>query len=338
MIKTPSKFIGECSLPMSKLALGTVQIGYDSRISFDQAKEIINAAYYEGVRYFDSAPMYGFGRAEYTLSTILRELEIRNNVLVSTKVGRVLNTQGEYCKDPLWYLKNSGYKYDYTYDGVMSSFEDSLKRTGLDHIDLLLVHDLGSIWHGERAHQYWKQFCESGFRALDELRKSRDVSAIGLGVNETEIVLKVAKEFEIDCALIAGQYTLLDHKHSYKDLEKLSESNIAVFAAGIFNSGILASGTIEQARYNYGKVPIDILLKVKEIESICLKYNVSLPTAALQFTASHPAITSLVFGAKSENEVMQNVSSYTQQVPYEFWNELKYKNIISTSVPLPVSD
>ncbi len=338
MIKTPSKFIGECPLPMSKLALGTVQIGYDSRISFDQAKEIINAAYYEGVRYFDSAPMYGFGRAEYTLSTILRELEIRNNVLVSTKVGRVLNSQGLYSKNPSWYLNNPGYYYDYTYDGIMSSFEDSLKRTGLDHIDLLLVHDLGEKWHGDKAELFWNQFCESGFRALDELRRNRDVSAIGLGVNETEIVLKVAKEFKIDCALIAGQYTLLDHKNSYEDLKKLSEFNIEILAAGIFNSGVLALGNTSQASYNYKKVPIEIFSKIQKIQEICLKYNVSLATAALQFTASHPTITSLVFGAKSDNEVMQNVSSYTQQVPYEFWNELKYKNIISTSVPLPVSD
>ena len=338
MSNTQSKFIGECTVSMSKLALGTVQIGYDPEISFEQAKEIIYSAYLQGVRYFDSAPMYGFGRAEYTLSTILHELKIRNKVLVSTKVGRVLNSQGNYSKNPIWYLNHSGYQYDYTYDGIMSSFEDSLNRTGLDHIDLLLVHDLGNKWHGDKAHQYWKQFCESGFKALDELRKNRDVFAIGMGVNETEVVLNVAKQFEIDCALIAGQYTLLDHEYSYKNLEKLSELNIAVFAAGIFNSGILASGNSEQARYNYGKVPTEILLKVHEIESICLKYNVSLSTAALQFTASHPAISSLVFGAKSENEVMQNISSFTRHVPYEFWNELKCKNLISSNVPVPVSD
>jgi len=334
MIKTSSKFVGDCSLPMSKLALGTVQIGYDRRISFDQAKEIIYSAYSEGIRYFDSAPMYGFGRAEYTLSTALHELDIRKNVLVSTKVGRVLNSQGLYSKDPSWYLNNPGYHYDYTYDGIMSSFEDSLKRTGLDHIDLVLVHDLGKKWHGDKAELFWNQFCESGFKALDELRRNRNVSAVGLGVNETEIVLEVAKKFKIDCALIAGQYTLLDHKNSYEDLKKLSESNVKILAAGIFNSGVLALGNTSQASYNYKKVPAEIVSKIQKIQVICLKYDVSLATAALQFAASHPAITSLVFGAKNKEETITNIQSFSKIIPYEFWVELKSENIISEQIPI----
>jgi D-threo-aldose 1-dehydrogenase len=216
----------------------------------------------------------------------------------------------------------------------MSSFEDSLKRTGLDHIDLVLVHDLGKKWHGDKAELFWNQFCGSGFKALDELRRNRNVSAVGLGVNETEIVLEVAKDFKIDCALIAGQYTLLDHKNSYEDLKKLSESNVKILAAGIFNSGVLALGNTSQASYNYKKVPTEIVSKIQKIQAICLKYDVSLATAALQFAASHPAITSLVSGAKNKEETITNIQSFSKIIPYEFWVELKSENIISEQIPI----
>lgn len=335
MTDIKSTYVGNCTLPLSNLGLGSVQMGYDPKVGFDDAKEIILSSYLQGIRYFDSAPMYGFGRAEYTLGSILTEFNIRKDVLVSTKVGRILDTFGNYSKDPLWYLSNPGYGYDYTYDGFMLSFEDSLKRTGLDHIDLLLVHDLGSQWHGSRANIYWNQFYESGYKALDELRRNRDVSAIGLGVNETEVVVKVAAEFKIDCALIAGQYTLLNHNQAHENFKKLEESNVVIITAGVFNSGVLATGNTQTSRYNYGEVPADIASKINEINSVCSKYNISMATVALQFAVSHPSIAALVFGVKNKEEVSQNISTFMQHIPSQLWDELKIRNIINSHILVP---
>lgn len=233
----------------------------------------MKAAYDGGIRYFDCAPLYGFGKAEYNLGHALRELGICDEVTVSTKVGRVLKATsrtealdtvyGIDWVEPLPFLDT----YDYTYDGFMRSFEDSQKRLALDHIDILYVHDLGSTWHGDQADVYWKQIRDGGYRALDELRSSGAVKAVGLGVNETEAVVTVAREFDIDCAMIAGRYSLLNHAPLEGAFDELRQRGVSVVAAGVFNSGVLASGVKNgEASYDYGDVPEDIAKKVAAIE------------------------------------------------------------------------
>ncbi|RWG04142.1 aldo/keto reductase [Mesorhizobium sp.] len=337
--------LGKSKVKVTSLGLGTVPLsGFNTDVSYHEFEATILAGYSAGIRYFDCAPMYGFGKSEHYLGHALRTNGLRQNVVVSTKVGRVLKPASRTKKletvygiewiDPLPFLDT----YDYTYDGVMRSFEDSQQRLGLDHIDILLVHDVGRAWHGDQSEFYWDQLRASGYKALDELRSSGAVSAIGLGVNETDSVVGVAREFPIDCSLIAGRYTLLNHAPLEGDFDELLERNVSVIAGGIFNSGILATGVGgAKATYDYGKVPAEIVEKVRAIESVCTEYSVSLPAAAMQFVYAHPAVATLVMGAKSAVEVDQNVKAINENIPSAFWDALKQAKLLPPNAPLPAA-
>lgn len=335
--------LGKTDVRVSSLGLGTVPLsGFNSDVSYDTFEETVTQAFEAGIRYFDCAPMYGFGKAEQYLGHALRVRKLRQHVVVSTKAGRVLKpasktepldtVYGINWIDPLPFLDT----YDYTYDGIMRSFEDSQHRLGLDYIDVLLVHDVGKAWHGDQSEFYWDQLRASGYRALDELRSTGAVSAVGLGVNETESVVGVAREFQIDCALIAGRYTLLNHAPLHSDFEELLRRNVSVIAGGIFNSGILATGAnATGVTYDYGKVPAPIIERVRAIETVCNEYSVSLPAAAMQFVYAHPAVSTLVMGAKSAAEVRQNVQAIGEVIPAAFWEALKSEALLPGSAPLP---
>jgi len=334
--------LGRSKVQVSSLGIGTVPLaGFKAKVTYREAEALVKSAYDGGIRHFDTAPMYGFGKAEYNLGHSVRELGIRDQVVISTKVGRVLKAvsraermdtvYGIDWVEPLPFLDT----YDYTYDGFMRSFEDSQKRLGLDYIDILLVHDLGRAWHGDDAEIYWGQIRASGYRALDELRSSGAVGAVGLGVNETESVVAAAREFDIDCALIAGRYTLLNHAPLDGAFDELKRRDVSVIAAGVFNSGVLATGVKSQgASYDYGRVPAEVATKVAAIEDVAMAHRVSLPAAAIQFAASHPAVASVVLGAASAAEVEQNIASFTQIIPADFWSELKQKGLLPEPAPV----
>lgn len=333
--------LGTTDVEITSIGLGTVPLaGFKTKTSYAEFEEVIRAAFDGGVRHFDSAPMYGFGKAETYLGHAIRELGIRQEVTVSTKVGRVLKPASRVKKlstvygidwvDPLPFLDT----YDYTYDGIMRSFEDSQQRLGLDFIDVLLVHDVGTVWHGEDADIYTGQLRASGYKALDELRSAGAVSAIGLGVNETESVLSVAREFELDCALIAGRYTLLNHEPLVSAFAELQDRKVSVIAGGVFNSGILATGTkAGQITYDYQSVPADILKKVEALEDVCSQYDVQLPAAAIEFVGMHPAVASVVLGAQTVGQVEDNISAASNRAPQSFWNELKSRGLIPENAP-----
>ncbi|NKL21206.1 aldo/keto reductase [Rhizobium leguminosarum] len=333
--------LGKSDVSVTSLGFGTVPLaGFKAKASYADFERVIKAAYDGGVRYFDCAPMYGFGKAEYYLGHALRELGIRNDVVVSTKVGRVLKAASKVKKldtvygiewvDPLPFLDT----YDYTYDGIMRSFEDSQTRLALDYIDVLLVHDLGVAWHRDQADVYWDQIRKSGYKALDELRSSGAVSALGLGVNETESVVTVAREFDIDCSLIAGRYTLLNHEPLVAAFDELKQRNVSVIAGGVFNSGILATGVKGRAvTYDYGAVPEAVVSKVRALETVCEKYGVPLGAAAIEFVLMHPAVATVVLGAQNVDEVRQNVAATSKSAPPEFWAELKQQGLLPENAP-----
>ncbi|OAP38506.1 aldo/keto reductase [Sinorhizobium glycinis] len=335
--------LGKSNVRVTSLGLGTVPIsGFNADVSYDEFEQTILSGYAAGIRYFDCAPMYGFGKSEHFLGHALRVNKLRDDVVVSTKVGRVLKPASRTKKldtvygiewiDPLPFLDT----YDYTYDGIMRSFEDSQQRLGLDYIDVLLVHDVGRAWHGDRSEFYWDQLRASGYKALDELRSTGCVSAIGLGVNETDSVVGVSREFPIECALVAGRYTLLNHEPLHSAFDELLSRNVSIIAGGIFNSGILASGTSgATATYDYGKVPAAVLDRVKSIEAVCEEYRVSLPAAAMQFVYAHPAVATLVMGAKSSAEVDQNVAAINERIPPAFWTALQSADLLPATAPLP---
>jgi D-threo-aldose 1-dehydrogenase len=337
----PTRVLGKSGVRVTSMGLGMVPLaGFKAKVSYSEFENVIKSAFAGGIRYYDCAPMYGLGKAEYYLGHALRELGIRQDVVVSTKVGRVLKAASRIKKletvygiewvDPLPFLDT----YDYTYDGIMRSFEDSQLRLALDYIDVLLVHDLGRAWHGEMSDVYWDQMRKTGYKALDELRSSGAVSAVGLGVNETESVIGVAREFDIDCALIAGRYSLLNHEPLDSAFAELQERNVSVIAGGVFNSGILATGVkAQEITYDYQFVPESILKKVQAIESVCDKYGVTLASAAIEFVSMHPAVATVVLGAQNVEEVEKNLASIAKPAPREFWTKLKQQGLLPEKAP-----
>jgi D-threo-aldose 1-dehydrogenase len=338
MLSLARRRLGATKVQVTRLGLGTVPIsGFGEPANYAKFERVVLEAYAKGIRYFDSAPMYGLGVSEHFLGHVLRTHNLRDQVMVSTKVGRILkpasrakkveSVYGIEWQNCLPFLD----EYDYTYDGIMRAFEDSQQRMGLDHIDVLYVHDVGTAWHGDRSEFYWDQLRDSGYRALDELRSSGAVDAIGLGVNETASVLGVAREFQLDCSMIAGRYTLLNQAPLENDFPELQRRNVSIVAAGVFNSGILAGNAV--ATYDYQNAPPSIVERVKGLSDVCSEFGVSLPTVALRFVYEHPAVACVVQGARSGEEVAKNVEATSTPVPPELWKELKRRELIPENAP-----
>lgn len=341
--------IRDTGVKLSPLGLGTVPLaGFGHETPYDLFEKVVMAAYDAGYRYFDTAPMYGSGRAEMFLGQALRNNGLRDKVTLSTKVGRLLkrksaNIQQEkflYGGGIVWqggfpFVQN----FDYSYDGIMRSVEDSFQRFGLDSFDIVHIHDIGRVTHGDEQNAiYWKQLTSGGFRALDTLRRSGAVRAVGIGVNETEAILDVAAEFDLDCCLLAGRYSLLNHTPLDGFFPEMQRRNIAVIAAGVFNSGILGGGTKGATRtFDYMDAPKEILEKVDRIEAICQRHGVLLPEAAIQFVSAHPAVACVLQGCKNEVEVRQNAAAFNRQAPAALWDELRDAGLIPAAAPLPVA-
>lgn len=292
--------LASADLHLTALGLGCAGLGnlYEA-ISEDVATEIVLAAWHEGVRYFDTAPLYGYGLSEYRLGNILKQYP-RNEYLLSTKVGRVLKPGGvsqSIFVDALPFHDS----FDYSYDGVMRSFEESLERLATDYIDILYVHDLGRVTHGEKHEHHLKIFLESGCRALAELREQKCIHAMGLGVNEWEVCLELFPHVEVNCIMLAGRYTLLDHSIPDDFFEQCALKNVSLIIAGVYNSGILAGGE----HFNYEIADDAIKKRVQALKEMCVKNKIELPHAAVQFPLQHPSVVAIVSGAKSAAEIQQ---------------------------------
>jgi D-threo-aldose 1-dehydrogenase len=337
----PRRQLGNTSVRPSAIGLGTGALGgFGVAVDYPLFEQTILAAYNNGVRYFDTAPMYGYGKSEHHLGHALRTLSLRDKVTLSTKVGRVLKSVGRSPPAPPAYgvswVDSLPFRdtFDYSYDGIMRSFEDSQQRLGLDSVDILFVHDIGRAWHGDSASVFWEQLRQGGYRALDELRSTGATGAIGLGVNETDSVLEAAKEFSLDCALIAGRYTLLNQAPLQDAFPELQRRNISVIAGGVFNSGILAAGTRGKSpAYDYRSAPSEIVERVRKIEQICDRHRVKLSAAALRFVYAHPAVSTVLLGAENPAEAEQNIAAISVTIPEAFWAELKSERIIPPDAP-----
>lgn len=296
------------------------------------ARSTVYVAWADGVRYFDTAPFYGFGLSERRLGDVLRTRS-RDEFLLSTKVGRLL-VPGEACREKFGFHSPMPFDpvFDYSYDGVMRSFEASLQRLGLARVDIVYMHDLGRSTHGAAHDAHFRQAIEGGFRALEDLRSQGAVSAIGLGVNEVEVCAESMTHADFDLFMIAGRYTLLNHGAAafFDDCQR---RGIGIVAAGVFNSGILATGTrAADARYDYQPASKAILRDVSAIERVCSRFGVRLPAAALQFVRAHPAITLAVAGADSPVRVAETISLAHVPIPAEFWQALRDEGLIPAEV------
>ncbi|MGH7095836.1 MAG: aldo/keto reductase [Stellaceae bacterium] len=333
MSEFPRRQIGRTGLYVSELGLGCATLG-GSRIDVARqtAETIVAAAWAAGVRYVDTAPFYGVGQAERAVGDALRDRP-RDEWVLSTKVGRLLrpNPIGVFADgrhhplpfDPV---------YDYSHDGIMRSFEDSLQRLGLARIDILYVHDIGAYQHGAAAHPaLMKTLRDSGYRALERLRGGGAVKAIGIGVNEREVLLEAMEWGQWDAFLLAGRYTLLEQAPLDDLLPLCLAAGTSIVVGGPLNSGILAG----RDTWNYALAPPEVMARVKAIAAICDSHRVPLPAAALQFPLAHPAVAAIIPGPRNAEEFTQNLALLRHQIPAALWADLRQSGLLHPAAPVP---
>jgi D-threo-aldose 1-dehydrogenase len=331
--------LGQTHLNLSELGFGTVPVGNLYRAIDDaQAHGTLRAALDAGINFFDTAPLYGYGLSERRVGDILRG---RSGFILSTKVGRLLDPapQIKDASDRRGFCSSFPFepRFDYTYDGVMRSYEDSLQRLGLAHIDILLIHDIGALTHGDRDRELFGQLTGGGLRALDELRSAGAITAIGVGVNEVAVCLELMRCARLDLILLAGRYTLLEQAPLDEFFPLCREKGVQVIIGGPYNSGILATGTRGGAslHYNYAAAPQEVTARVRQLETVCDRYDVPLPAAALQFPLAHPQVISVIPGLESADRVAETVRLYNTRIPPEFWHALRSAGLLRTDAPLP---
>lgn len=300
-----------------------------------EAQATVVAALGAGVDLIDTSPLYGHGLSEHRIGAALRSVP-RGELILSTKVGRWMDPSAGPGD-------RSGYAgglphaavIDYSYDGAMRSFEQSLLRLGTDRIDILLIHDVDVWTHGAAMERRFAEAMDGAYRALDRLRAAGAVKAIGVGVNEAEMCVRFAQAGDFDVMMLAGRYTLLEQGALETFLPLALERKIGVMLAGVFNSGILARGAGPGAHYNYGAVPPDVADRVRALEAVCRSHGVSLRQAALAFAAAHPAVATLVLGAVRPQEILANIASLAAPLPSALWSDLKAAGLLGPDVPTP---
>jgi len=274
-----------------------------------RARETLQHAWDAGIRFFDTAPLYGLGVAERRLGEFLKD-KPRDEYVLSTKVGRLIRP-GDPGPDLAAWTENRDkvFEFDFSYDGVMRSVDASLVRLRVDRIDVLLIHD---------PDDHYDEAVDGAYRALDRLRADGTIKALGAGMNQTEMLTRFANQGRFDCFLVAGRYTLLDRSALDELFPVCEEQGIAVIAGGVFNSGLLAGGST----YNYAQAPETLVERTNRLQSICARRDVPLKAAALQFPSRHPVVRSVLTGARTPDEIDENAQLFQMTVPDELWSEL----------------
>jgi D-threo-aldose 1-dehydrogenase len=306
----------------------------------DVATALVRHAYASGTRYFDTAPHYGHGRSEHRIGDALRPLP-RDSYLLSTKVGRRLEPNSNAPHDQHGYVDTLPFtqRYDYTRDGVRRSLDDSLQRLGLAQVDIVYVHDIDRATHGEAHPRRLADALNGGLPALAQLKASGAIGAYGLGVNDVAICLDVLRYADVDLILLAGRYTLLDQSALAELLPECLRRGVAIVLGGPFNSGILATGARpadgSAPYFNYALATPAIIDRVAAIERICTQFDVPLKAAALQFPRAHPAVVSVIPGARSLAEFDDNLRLARSPIPAAFWQTLNDLGLVAAEAPLP---
>jgi D-threo-aldose 1-dehydrogenase len=330
--------LGRTNVQVTELGLGTAPLGeLFVRVDDNDAARLIEAAWDGGVRYFDTSPWYGRGLAEHTLGRSLYRRP-RADYVVSTKIGRLLRRPlGPGAIKDQW-MGGLEFRtvFDYGYDGVMRSFEDSLQRLGVNRVDLLLIHDLDPSDHNPAAlTAYLTQLKTSGWKALAELREAGVIGGIGGGFNSKESLPRFLDLFDMDFFLLAMRYTLLEQDVLDDEFPRCVERGVGIIVGGSYNSGILATGAVPGAMYNYEPAGPAILERVKKIEAVCARHKVPLAAAALQFPLGNPIVASIIPGAVVPKQVEQNLAAFRHSIPADLWAELKHEKLIRADAPVP---
>lgn len=334
--------VGLQGLEVTRLGLGGTTFGnLYSALDEQEGLDVIDASYMAGVRYFDTAPLYGYGMSETKMGPGLARYN-RDEIAISSKVGYVLKERQEgddYVDLFVDAPKLTSY-FDYSRDAVLRSIEGTLKRLKTDRLDIVLIHDpddgksIEPGWvPGDRAN--FDQVMAEAYPALAELREQGVVKAIGLGMNQWQMLADFARAGSFDAFLLAGRYTLLEQESLRELLPLCTEREVRIIIGGPYNSGILATGAIEGATYNYAAAPEPLLERVRGIEAVCARHDVPLQAAALQFPFGHSAVATVIPGARTVAEVEGNVGFLQHAISADFWAELKQEGLIDAASPTP---
>ncbi|MCF1594663.1 aldo/keto reductase [Streptomyces muensis] len=319
--------LGRTDVEVSPLSFGAAAIGnLYTEVGEQQAYEAVDAAWEAGIRYFDTAPHYGLGLSERRLGAALRERP-RGEYTISTKVGRRLEPVTDATGDDLanGFAVPATHRrvWDFSADGVRRGLEESLERLGLDRVDVVYLHDPDD--HAEQAFR-------EGYPALEQLRSEGVVGAIGAGMNQAEMLTRFAMDTDVDVVLCAGRYTLLDQSALDDLLPVAVECHTSVVVGGAFNSGLLADPRPD-ATYNYTRAPQELLDRALRMKSLADRHGITLRAAALAFCAAHPAVASVLVGARSADEVRDCAEQFATDVPRAFWRELLESGLLSDKEP-----
>jgi D-threo-aldose 1-dehydrogenase len=336
-VHPPRRAIGASGLSVSTLGFGAAGIGnLYTAVDEPAAQAAVHAALTAGINLFDTAPYYGHGLSEERLGRALRGIP-RDRFAVSTKVGRVLDEGAEARTeaDGFAITTTRRARFDYTRAGVLRSFESSLQRLNLDRVDILLLHDVGRLTHGDRHDEMLRLALDEALPAMAELKASGACRAIGLGVNEEAVCLEIAPRFDIDCILLAGRYTLLEQTVLNGIMALAKRKSISILAGAPFNSGLLGDPRKPGATYNYQQADAAVLARAHSLYDACAAEHVDIGAAALQFPLAHPAVATVIAGFRSSQEVQIAVSRMQAPIPAALWNRLRRGSLLNPDAPTP---
>ncbi|MGO1068848.1 aldo/keto reductase [Lysobacter sp. CA199] len=332
----PTRRVGGSEVRVSSLGYGAAPIGnlYE-KVDAAAAVASVEAACDAGVRYFDTAPYYGYGLSETRLGQGLKRLP-REAIAISTKVGRrVYRDDHAVGGDDGFAVDGWRAEFDYSRTGVLRSFESSLQRLDTGYVDILLLHDIGRLTHGERHPQMLRQALDQALPAMAELKASGACRAIGIGVNEQEVILELLPRFDLDCVMLAGRYTVLEQHGAIRALAEAERRGVSVLAAGPYSSGLTSNARAPGRHYNYSQVDPDTLARAERLYAICAEFDVEVGAAALQFPLAHPAVATVVAGLRDRAQVDAAIARSRSAIPKAVWQRLREAGLLDDSVPTP---
>lgn len=318
--------IGTTSLNVTQLGLGTAPLGgLYKPVSDGDSFATMELAWNSGIRFFDTAPQYGNGLSERRLGQFL-STKSRSDFVLATKVGRLLRKPSQNVGEDEYYKGTPPERpiFDFSYDGVMRSVDESLARLGLARIDMLHIHD---------PDNHYDVAIAGAYRALDRLRADGTISAVGAGMNQAEMLGRFARDGKFDCFLLAGRYTLLEQRSLDVFLPLCMAKQISVIIGGVYNSGLLANPS-DQAKFNYTDAEPALVDRARKLEAICRGHDVALRAAALQFPLAHPAVTSVLLGPRNVAELSDSLSLVSQKIPSSLWEDLRSAGLLDPRAPV----
>ena len=323
------KPLGSSGLEVTRLGLGCASIGgLFGDFPDEQATEVVQRALSLDLNLLDTAPLYGGGKSEIRLGNALRGVP-RDSYVLCTKVGRVLEPDETTAPDGGIFHNHPPMRavFDFSYDGVMRSFAESLERLQVDRVDVLHIHD---------PDNHYDEALRTAYPALDKLRSEGVVSGVSAGMNQSEMLASFARDGDFDCFLLAGRYSLLEQGALDELFPLCLEKNIGVLAGGTYNTGVLAQGAVEGAKHNYTDAPPEIIARVRELEEAAARHGVNLKAAASQFALAHPAVTAIIPGTRRPERVRENFDAVAEDIPAAFWEHLRDSELVRGDAPLPI--